>query len=230
MTKNLPPVGEENKLPPPTGGSPPIYTYIYRQNSQPFPPPRCYIQRNDRKETKMKSLNNAIWRGIFAILLGLALILWPETAVIYMIMVIGAGFLLPGIFTIVSYFLRSRNDVMTPMFFPFDGLGSILLGIWLLFMPAFFVNILMYVLGAILVIAGLQQIIWLISARKWRTVGAMFYILPSLILLTGILILVYPMGVIANTLMLFGIAILVYGANELVNWFKFRKYRYIQLD
>ena len=178
----------------------------------------------------MKSLNNAIWRGIFAILLGLALILWPETAVIYMIMVIGAGFLLPGIFTIVSYFLRSRNDVMTPMFFPFDGLGSILLGIWLLFMPAFFVNILMYVLGAILVIAGLQQIIWLISARKWRTVGAMFYILPSLILLTGILILVYPMGVIANTLMLFGIAILVYGANELVNWFKFRKYKYIQLD
>ena len=206
-----------------------LYT-IYAKIPKPFPHPRCYIQRNDRKERKMKGLNNAVWRGIFAVLVGLALVLWPEVAVIYMIMVIGAGFLLPGIFSVVSYFLRKRDDELAPVFFPFDGLGSILLGLWLLFMPEFFVNILMYVLGAILVIAGLQQMVWLISARKWRTVGITFYILPSLILLTGILILVYPMGVIANTLMLFGIAILVYGANELVNWFKFRKYKYIQLD
>ena len=57
----------------------------------------------------MKGLNNAVWRGIFAVLVGLALVLWPEVAVIYMIMVIGAGFLLPGIFSVVSYFLRNKE-------------------------------------------------------------------------------------------------------------------------
>ena len=178
----------------------------------------------------MRRTNIGILRGALALILGFVLIMWPEAAIIYMIMVIGACFLLPGIYSIVGYFLRNKEDEVTPPLFPLDGLGSLLLGGWLLLMPNFFVNILMYVLGAILVIAGLQQMVWLISARKWRTVGITFYILPSLILLTGILILVYPMGVIANTLMLFGIAILVYGANELVNWFKFRKYKYIQLD
>ena len=88
----------------------------------------------------------------------------------------------------------------------------------------------MYILGAILLIAGLQQIITLISARKWKYVPMGYYVLPSIIFLVGLLILIYPMAVIANTLVIFGIAILFYGVNEIINWYKFRKQDYIQLD
>lgn len=178
----------------------------------------------------MKRFNNAILRGIFAVLLGIILVLWPEAAIIYIIMVIGAGFLLPGVFSIVNYLMRNKkNESVSPMF-PLDGLGSVLLGAWLLAMPEFFVDILMYILGAILLIAGLQQIITLISARKWKYVPMGYYVLPSIIFLVGLLILIYPMAVIANTLVIFGIAILFYGVNEIINWYKFRKQDYIQLD
>ncbi len=178
----------------------------------------------------MKRWNSAVLRGVFAVLLGIVLILWPEAAIIYIIMVIGAGFLLPGVFSIVNYLMRSKEDAYVSPMFPLDGLGSLLLGAWLLAMPEFFVDILMYVLGAILMIAGLQQIVTLITARKWKYVPFGYYVLPSIIFLIGLLMLIYPMAVIANMLVLFGVSILFYGVNELINWYKFRKRDYIQLD
>lgn len=81
----------------------------------------------------------------------------------------------------------------------------------------------MYILGALLVIAGLQQMLALISFRKWQTVPWGFYILPLLILVTGITILAYPFDVMANTFVIFGVASLFYGAFELLNWYKFKK-------
>ena len=178
----------------------------------------------------MRRTNIGILRGVLAIILGVVLVMWPEAAIIYMIMVIGACFLLPGIYSIVGYFLRNKENEVTSPMFPLDGLGSLLLGAWLLIMPHFFVNILMYLLGAVLVLAGIQQIATLIRARKWSIVPYGFYVLPSLILLVGILILVYPMDVMANTLTVFGVATLFYGVNELINWHKFRKRDYIQID
>ena len=178
----------------------------------------------------MRRTNIGILRGVLAIILGVVLVMWPEAAIIYMIMVIGACFLLPGIYSIVGYFLRNKENEVTSPMFPLDGLGSLLLGAWLLIMPHFFVNILMYLLGAVLVLAGIQQIATLIRARKWSIVPYGFYVLPSLILLVGILILVYPMDVMANTLTVFGVATLFYGVNELINWYKFRKRDYIQID
>lgn len=178
----------------------------------------------------MRRTNIGILRGVLAIILGVVLVMWPEAAIIYMIMLIGACFLLPGIYSIVGYFLRNKENEVTSPMFPLDGLGSLLLGAWLLIMPHFFVNILMYLLGAVLVLAGIQQIATLIRARKWSIVPYGFYVLPSLILLVGILILVYPMDVMANTLTVFGVATLFYGVNELINWYKFRKRDYIQID
>lgn len=178
----------------------------------------------------MRRTNIGILRGVLAIILGVVLVMWPEAAIIYMIMVIGACFLLPGIYSIVGYFLRNKENEVTSPMFPLDGLGSLLLGAWLLIMPHFFVNILMYLLGAVLVLAGIQQIATLIRARKWSIVPYGFYVLPSLILLVGILILVYPMDVMANTLTVFGVATLFYGVNELINWYKFRKRDYIQIN
>ena len=100
---------------------------------------------------------------------------------------------------------------------------GILFGAWLVIMPEFFVNILMYLLGALLVIAGVQQLVSLISARKWSNVPLGFYLMPALILITGVMILAYPFGAAANTFVIFGVASIFYGACELINWYKFRK-------
>lgn len=114
---------------------------------------------------------------------------------------------------------REREKPM----FPIEAAGSILFGAWLVIMPEFFVNILMYLLGALLVIAGVQQLVSLISARKWSNVPLGFYLMPALILITGVMILAYPFGAAANTFVIFGVASIFYGACELINWYKFRK-------
>lgn len=50
----------------------------------------------------MKHFDGAILRAVISVLLGIVLILWPAAAVLYIIMLIGAGFLLPGVISIVT--------------------------------------------------------------------------------------------------------------------------------
>ncbi|MBR5296937.1 MAG: DUF308 domain-containing protein [Parabacteroides sp.] len=171
----------------------------------------------------MKSLNSSAVRSIFAIILGLILVLWPEVAVTYLVISIGVCFTLPGIFSLLGYFARKRMEREPDPMFPIDGAGSILFGACLILMPHFFVNFLMYILGFVLLIAGAQQIYSLIIARKWSIVPLGFYIIPVLILITGIMILVYPFGAATHTFAIFGVATLVYGCSELINWYKFRQ-------
>lgn len=171
----------------------------------------------------MKNLNSSFVRSLFAILMGLVLVLWPEMAVTYLVISIGVCFILPGVFSLLSYLTRKKNEGEPDPMFPIDGAGSILFGLCLVTIPQFFVNFLMYILGFILLIAGIQQVSSLIIARKWSIVPLGFYILPVLILITGIMILAHPFGAAANTIVIFGSAILVYGCTELLNWYKFRQ-------
>ena len=176
-----------------------------------------------QKNIHMKRINNSVLRSAFAMILGFVLVLWPEAAVTYLVITIGICFIIPGIFSLLNYFTREKVEGEPSPMFPIDGAGSILFGAWLVIMPEFFVNILMYILGALLVIAGVQQIAMLVSARKWSMVPFGFYVMPALILLTGIMIIAYPFGAAANTFVIFGVASIFYGIIELINWYKFRQ-------
>lgn len=172
----------------------------------------------------MNKISYAAIRSAFAIVLGLILILWPEMALRYLVITIGVLFILPGIFTIIGYFTREKNEeTKDNTMFPLDAAGSILFGTWLLIMPDFFINILMYVLGALLLLGGLQQIVSLVKARQWARVPWGFYVIPSLIFLTGILIVTYPKSSITNAVVVFGVTSVIYGFVELINSYKFRK-------
>lgn len=171
----------------------------------------------------MRMIHGAVIRGICAIALGLVMVLRPEAAITYLVIMIGVLFILPGLYAILNYFARPKDESGSRSIFPIEAAGSVLLGVWLVVMPEFFVNIFMYVLGILLIIAGGEQIFSLISARKWSQVPFGFYLMPTLILLTGVMILVYPFGAAASTFVLFGVAILFYGVFELINWYKFKR-------
>lgn len=171
----------------------------------------------------MKKLNSSVLRCVFAIAIGLILVIWPEAAVSYLVVAIGICFILPGVFSLLNYFTRSTPEGEPKPMFPIDAAGSILLGGWMVIVPQFFVNIFMYILGFLLVIAGIQQIVTLSYAKRWHKVSFGFYIIPVLILITGIMILVYPFGAATNTFIIFGVACLIYGFTELINWYKFNK-------
>lgn len=165
-------------------------------------------------------MNFSIVKCICALVIGILLVVWPEAAVFYLVIAIGVLFLVPGVMSNVGYLTKGREQVMS---FPLAGLGSLLFGLWLIVMPGFFVGILMYVLGAVLLLAGISQIVEFVSARSWTVVPVGFYIIPVLLLLAGILVLFNPFAAAAIPLIILGVSSIVYALSELLNLFRFHK-------
>ncbi len=170
----------------------------------------------------MKGINYFLLRSVSALIIGLVLLVWPGNAIVYLVITIGVLFMVPGLISIITYFVRNREKYPHSMF-PLEGAGSFLFGLWLVIMPSFFVGILMYLLGFFLVLGGVQQLVTLSRARQWVNVPFAFYIVPCLILLLGVVVLFNPFTVAATTFMVLGITSIVYGLNDILNWIKFRR-------
>lgn len=169
---------------------------------------------------KTSKWNTPIWGSILTIIAGLILVFWPELAVSYIVILIGALFLISGLFVIITHLINKNQYDKSSSYLLFTGIGSVLLGLWLISMPEFFVNILMFVMGGLLVLAGIQQIGSLIIIRKSGTIPFVFYIIPALVLLAGILIIINPFTTATNVVILFGISAILYGIAGLLNWYK----------
>lgn len=168
----------------------------------------------------MKRMNYSIIRIVFALIIGLVLVNWPDAASDYLVITIGVLFIIPGLIGLIGYLTRDRSVNRN---FPIEGLGSLLFGLWLVIMPGFFANLLMYVLGIVLFLGGAQQLYSVVIARRWTSVPFGFYILPALILLSGLLILFNPTDARNTAFLIIGIASIVYAVSELINWFRFTK-------
>ena len=166
-------------------------------------------------------MNYSIIRCICALVIGVLLVAWPEAAILYLVITIGVLFLVPGLFSLSGYLIRGKQDGSR---FPIAGLGSLLFGLWLMIMPAFFVGILMYVLGAVLVLAGISQIVNLSAARSWTVVPGGFFVIPVLVLIAGIVVLFNPFTAAAVPFIILGVSSIVYGLSDLINIIRFRMY------
>lgn len=175
----------------------------------------------------MKGISYSFLRAICALVIGLVLVMFPDQAGDYFVITIGVIFLVPSLVSIIGYF--AQNAEMRGRF-PIEGVGSLLFGLWLIIMPAFFADLLTFVLGFILVMGGVQQIASLSAARRWMPVPGGFYVVPALILIAGLVALFNPTGVRATAFIIIGVSSLVYAASELLNWFKFTRRRPIMPD
>lgn len=165
-------------------------------------------------------------RSIVALVLGVLLVVWPDVAINYLVITVGVLFFVPGVLSLAGYFWRRRKEkIPRSALFPVAGVGSLLFGLWLMIMPSFFVNILMYVLGFILILGGIQQIVFLASARRYASVSAGFYVVPVLLLVAGFVVLLNPFDVASAAFVVLGISCIVYAVSELFNGFRFRRRR-----
>lgn len=169
-----------------------------------------------------KPINYSMIRAISAILLGVLLILGPKTAIFYIMVTIGILFIVPGIISLISYFTAEKAKRPDAPFL-FAGIGSLLFGVILVAVPHFFVNVLMYLLGIILMVGAIEQLVTLIRVRKVTEVPVIFYVIPSLVLIAGILVLFNPFKTAATLFVLIGITCLIYGIMEFIHWLKFKR-------
>ncbi len=189
----------------------------------------------------MKLLQSNFFRAICAIIIGALLIEYREQTVQWITIAIGILFFLSGIISIAVYYSsRKTTENNTEVYdsngnlisetivkpkFPIVGLGSLILGIILALMPGTFITGLVYIMAAMLILGAISQFIALASASKYAQVGLFYWIMPSIILLVGLISIIYPKAIASAPLFVIGWCMLVYGIVECINTLKIHNCR-----
>lgn len=181
----------------------------------------------------MKIFQSSIFRAVCAIVIGALIIKYPDQGVTWLTMAIGGLFLLSGIIALLAFWQAKRhaNEYTitdregrvisgTQPTFPIVGLGSVILGLVLILTPNAFINGLMYMLAAVLILGGITQLMSLLSARRLGSIPFGFWVCPSLILLTGLFVVFKPMESAELPLLILGWCSILYGVIELINTLK----------
>ena len=176
---------------------------------------------------------SSIFRAVCAIIIGALLIKYPDNTVIWLTVAIGILFLLSGLISLIAYMNAKKHmteytitdqdgHVVTgeKPTFPIVGMGSLILGLILAITPNVFLNALMYIIGAILILGSVNQYMNLINARRYGKIGFGYWIFPSVVLLIGAYVILKPMGPMSTAMLILGWCLLLYGVTEIVNSLK----------
>ena len=182
----------------------------------------------------MKIFQSSIFRAICAIAIGILLIKYPDNTVTWITVAIGVLFLLSGVISLVVY-VNARKHVSEYKItdaegrvvageqptFPIVGVGSLILGALLALTPNVFITALMYIIGGILILGAINQYMNLVHGRRYGKIGFGYWVFPSLILLTGLYVIIKPMAPVNVAMLVLGWCSLLYGVTELINSLKF---------
>lgn len=169
----------------------------------------------------MKIIQSSYFRAFCALIIGVLILLRPDSTVKGITIGIGILFLVSGVISCVAYWndrsrLREEKSALAPTL-PIVGIGSTVFGFLLALAPGWFDEALMYVLGAIVILGAINQFMALVQARKYIELGLTYWIMPTVILLTGIFIIVHPLASASIPLIILGICLIAYGICEIVN-------------
>lgn len=175
----------------------------------------------------MKYLSSYIFRAICAIIIGILLIKNPDNTLRGLTLITGFIFLVSGIVSCSSYIgIRKFGGIETmpgerqkPLF-PIVGLGCLFFGAVMVFDPDFFVKFLMYIFGTVLVLGAINEFVVLSKLFRVVKLSVFFWILPSVILLCGLMVLFKPMSSAELPFIISGWCLLLYGVSEAVNAIK----------
>lgn len=186
----------------------------------------------------MKIILQSIIRALCAIAVGALLIEYRQDMVLWMTIIIGILFFLSGVVaTTMAYankktqaklYAEAQNMGEENAYRPsrgwrwgmLAGVGSMLLGAVLALMPGTFVNFLVYMLSAMLIIGAVQQFVSLFMTSRFGRVGLIYWIMPTLLLLAGMTAVAYPSAIASSPLFFIGWCMIIYGIVECVNGIK----------
>lgn len=178
----------------------------------------------------MKILSSSLFRAICALLTGALLLAYGEQMVTWITIAIGVMFAVSGIISVVTY-LSLKRQANGPIVydangnqltgikpaFPIVGIGSLLLGIILALMPNTFINSLMFVLAALLILGAINQMSNLVVMNRVARIGFFYWIVPVVIFIVGMAMLLKPSAFASIPLLVLGWCMLLYGVAEIID-------------
>ena len=173
--------------------------------------------------------------------LGIAFVaLWAKGMGVFDLVsiVVGILFILFSSWSLVTTFVASRNQKETAA--PDSGsmvvslvpaLGGLALGIAMVAASGFFVKILSYLFATLLIIGAIFKFWEIVSARKKVNYPVWVYILPSLLMVCGIVLFAVGIQIVQQWLALIvGIAFIAYSVNSMLEYGIYKKQRRNQKD
>ena len=169
---------------------------------------------------KSANPNRLIIRGIVSILVGGVIIVVPDLSINMVMQVLGALLVFDGLVALsINYFGKNKSAfLIVPR-----GTTNLFIGVILLIFPSLLVNMFVFVIGLILVLAGFSQLTNLFSGRRLVGFSWLLTIISVIALGAGIVLLTKPFESAEAILTLFGIVIAIYGIGEVVWSVKIRK-------
>jgi uncharacterized membrane protein HdeD (DUF308 family) len=157
---------------------------------------------------------------------GCFLVAYPDYTAKMLVIMVGLLFFIPGLVSIVLAFARPKvaeGQEYERKAFPIVGIGSSILGLVLIITPTVFIAIMMYILGVMLVTAGIYQIVEYKSFSKIMSASLWLYAIPVLVIMAGIFIFLNPIVSASLPFIVLGVSGIVYGVSEFVKFFVMKK-------
>ena len=172
---------------------------------------------------------NSVIRGSVALALGLILALWPDFVSKSIVYILGGCLILSGIVAgVVSYrqARQARVSGRSVSYFTFMGAGNLIFGLLLVLFPSFFLDVLMYLLAALVLIFSIVQMMSVYYTSRISRVSPYLYVIPGLLIIASLVVFFNPFESL-NAIMIFcGIMIMIYAIAELAEAWAFRNVKF----
>ena len=163
---------------------------------------------------------NLLVRSLCTILIGVLMIILREAFMPVIVQFIGAAFIVSGVISLFNVYLLHKRGLSKG----FDafvlvtvGAAALFLGAWLLLSPAFFLSLLMLVLGVLLLAMGGYQFVMLLAMQRRLHLSLYRYVVPLLLLAMGVVVVVNPFEAAAVPFLVVGVGAVLAGVSDLVN-------------
>ncbi|MBQ7955999.1 MAG: DUF308 domain-containing protein [Lachnospiraceae bacterium] len=166
----------------------------------------------------MGSLKGMKWQSMLTaalfVIMGIVLIIYPETTAETICYVVGISGVVIGIFTVLAYMFRDveknyyRNDFIV-------GMMEILLGAFVLYKADLIIELIPCVLGMLVVFSGISKLQNCINLRQMNCGnGLVFFIMAVVNMLWGILLVIDPFDDTELLFILIGVGLLISGITD----------------
>jgi len=167
---------------------------------------------NQLKEMKLQSMITAA----LYVILGIILIIYPETTAQTLCYVVGVASVVIGIFTVLAYLFRDvqknyyRNDFIV-------GTVEVFLGAFVLYKAALIIELIPFILGILVAFSGLSKLQNCIDIRRMNQgTGLVLFIVSMINIIYGIVIVVVPFATPKVLFIVIAVGLLFSGVTDTV--------------
>lgn len=161
-----------------------------------------------------------LWSAILALIVGIVMVFFSDLALETVVLVIGILFIATGVFNLIIEMNR-KDEKGRKRISPIGILataGTGILGILMVCTPHTMINLIIYLFAAAFILLGVYQICSLAFFYRPVTFPFWFFILPALLVITGVVICIIGPSAVAQTMTLItGIALIVYAIASFID-------------